>query len=102
MPSPLSRLKKKTSKEILWIYIFRLLLERDLYGYQLKKELKEKFDIEPAIITSYVVLYRLEREGYVSSRWEKNKRYYHLTEKGRDLYEEGVKYIEKIREKLMA
>jgi DNA-binding PadR family transcriptional regulator len=98
---PLNRLKKKTSKEILWIYILRLLIERDLYAYELKKELQTRFNIDPALITSYVVLYRLENEGFVTSRWEKNKKYYNITKKGRELFEEGIKYIEDIIEKLV-
>lgn len=98
---PLNRLKKKTSKEILWIYILRLLTERDLYAYELKKLLKDRYDIDPALITPYVVLYRLEREGYVTNRWDKNKKYYVISEKGRLLLKEGIKYLEGIVEKLV-
>jgi DNA-binding PadR family transcriptional regulator len=98
---PLNRLKKKTSKEILWIYILRLLIEREMYAYELKKALKKKFDIDPAMITPYVVLYRLEKEGFVSSRWDKNKKYYQITSKGKELFEEGFKYIEGIVKKLV-
>ncbi len=97
---PLNRLKHKTTKEILWIYILRLLIEHDLYGYELKKGLSQRFDFDPALITSYVVLYRLEREGYVTSRWDKNKKYYTITEKGKNLFEAGVKYLKKIQEDL--
>ena len=97
---PLNRLKKKTTKEILWIYILRLLLERDIYAYELKKELKERFNIDPALITSYVVLYRLEKDGYVTSRWDKNKKYYSTTQKGRDLLSDGIKYIEDLAGRL--
>jgi len=34
---PLNRLKSKTQKEILWVYILKLLKERDMYAYELKK-----------------------------------------------------------------
>jgi DNA-binding PadR family transcriptional regulator len=98
---PLNRLKKKTSKEILWIYILRLLVDRDMYAYELKKELKDRFDIDPARITSYVVLYRLENEGYVTSRWKENKKYYQMTKKGRSLLDEGIKYLESVAKKLV-
>jgi DNA-binding PadR family transcriptional regulator len=98
---PLNRLKKKTSKEILWIYILRLLVERDMYAYELKSELKERFGIEPALITPYVVLYRLENEEYVTSTWDKNKKYYRITKKGKTLLDKGIKYIEDISKKLV-
>jgi DNA-binding PadR family transcriptional regulator len=97
---PLNRLKKKTSKEILWIYILRLLVDREMYAYELKKELKKRFAIDPALVTSYVVLYRLEKEKYVTSKWSKNKKYYQLSKKGRELLEDGTKYLETISEKL--
>lgn len=98
---PLNRLKKKTSKEILWIYILRLLIERDMYAYELKSQLKERFGIEPALITPYVVLYRLENEEYVTPRWDKNKKYYKITKKGKTLLDEGIKYIEGVSKKLV-
>jgi DNA-binding PadR family transcriptional regulator len=97
---PLNRLKKKTSKEILWIYILRLLVDREMYAYELKKELKKRFAIDPALVTSYVVLYRLEKEKYVTSKWSKNKKYYQLSKKGRELLADGTKYLETISEKL--
>jgi DNA-binding PadR family transcriptional regulator len=98
---PLDRLKKKTSKEILWIYILRLLTEREMYAYELKQTLQDRFNIDPARITSYVVLYRLENEGYVSSRWQKNKKYYKITEKGTKLLDEGILYLEDVVGKLI-
>lgn len=97
----MERLRKKTTKEILWIYILRLLSERDMYAYELKAALQERFGIDPARVTPYVVLYRLEREGYVDSSWKEKKKYYHTTEKGRELLDKGIKYLEELMEKLM-
>lgn len=97
---PLNRLKKKTTKEILWVYILRLLTDREIYAYELKDELKKRFSIEPARVTSYVVLYRLESEGYVESRWDKNKKYYRITTKGQRLLENGIKHLNEITQKL--
>ncbi len=97
---PLERLKVKTTKEILWIYILKLLADKEMYAYEIKKELKKKFDFEPALITPYVVLYRLETSGYVRREKKENKKYYYITEKGKNLLEEGVKYLNKMVEKL--
>ncbi len=97
---PLSRLKEKTTKEILWVYILSLLEKRDMYAWEIKNELKGRFGFEPARVTSYVVLYRLEKGGYVEPRWEKNKKYYGITEKGRELLKEGKAYLKGLVEGL--
>ncbi|MFQ6137052.1 MAG: PadR family transcriptional regulator [Candidatus Hydrothermarchaeales archaeon] len=97
---PLNRLKTKTTKEVLWIYILKLLKERERYAYELKGELQRRFGIVPARVTSYVVLYRLEKGGYVHSRWKENKKYYKITRKGEDLFGEGMRYLEDMVEGL--
>ncbi|MHA1835857.1 MAG: PadR family transcriptional regulator [Candidatus Odinarchaeia archaeon] len=82
------RLKNKLTKENLWLYILRLLQEKPRYGYEIKAEIKNRFKFSPAIVTGYVILYKMKREGLVSERWgEKNnnrpdRKYYVITEKG--------------------
>lgn len=97
---PLKRLRNKTTKEVLWLYILRLLKERELYAYEIKPLLKERFGISPALVTPYVVLYRLEGEGYVEARRSDNKKYYRITRKGERLLEEGIAYLRSVIEKL--
>lgn len=82
------------------MYLLRLLEERDMYAYEIRKELKDKFGFSPALVTSYVVLYKLEREGYVATKWIENKKYYSLTPQGKQLLREGVSYLRKMTEKL--
>lgn len=96
----MERLKIKTSRDILWLYLLRLLKERDMYAYKIRKELEEKFGFSPALVTSYVVLYKLEREGYVVPKWRENKKYYSLTPKGMQLLQEGIDYLREMTEKL--
>ncbi len=91
---PLRRLQSRTTKEILWIYILRLLKDKEMYAYEFRDALKTNFGFEPARITSYVVLYRLEKDGFVGSKWVENKKYYHLTEKGEKLYKQGMENLE--------
>lgn len=97
---PLQRLKAKTTKEVLWIYLLKLLKEREMYAYEIRSKLKENFGFEPALVTSYVVLYRLEKGGYVAAEWRENKKYYKLTEKGQELYKQGIEYLDALFEKL--
>ncbi|MFQ5815035.1 MAG: PadR family transcriptional regulator [Candidatus Hydrothermarchaeaceae archaeon] len=97
---PLGRLHSRTTKEILWIYILRLLMDKERYAYELRDTLKNNFGFEPARVTSYVVLYRLEKDGYVGSKWVDNKKYYHLTKRGEKLYKQGIAYLEEMLNKL--
>ncbi|ASJ00145.1 PadR family transcriptional regulator [Thermococcus gorgonarius] len=106
MTSPMERLKIKITKEVLWLYILSLLKERPMYAYELKQRIKENFGFEPATVSSYVVLYKLEKDGYVTSEWQENetgkplRKYYRLTPKGEKLLEEGVAFLEEILSKL--
>jgi len=99
---PLERLKSKLTKEVMWLYILRLLLERPMYAYEIKRQIQERFGWEAATVTSYVVFYRLKQEGYVTTEWVEskegrpNRKYYAITEKGRTLFEEGRKFIEEM------
>ena len=96
MSTPLERLRDKTTTEVLWIYILRLLSEKALYAYELSAALKKRFGFESAKITSYVVLYRLESAGYVRSKWEGGKKYYHMTSEGKKLLQDGRKYLKEL------
>ncbi len=97
---PLGRLRSRTTKDILWIYILRLLKEKEMYAYELRDAIKNAFGFEPARVTSYVVLYRMEKEGYVDSKWVENKKYYNLTKKGENLHKKGVVYLDELVSKL--
>lgn len=96
----LKRLKEKTTKDVLWIYILSLLKEKDMYAYEIRDEIYRKFGFKPARITSYVVLYRLEKEGYVESYWKGDRKYYSINSKGKELLNEGIQYLKEIIEKI--
>jgi DNA-binding PadR family transcriptional regulator len=69
-----------------------------MYAYEIKNELKERFGFATARVTSYVVLYGLEKDGYVKTRWEKRKKYYTITSKGEKLLKDGQKYMVELAE----
>lgn len=83
------------------IMLMALLKERDMYGYEIIKELKERSDnvFEFKEGTLYPVLHRMENSGAVKSyRQEadngKTRKYYALTKKGFELLEEERKQWE--------
>lgn len=103
---PLDRLKRKLTKEVMWLYILKLLQERPMYGYEIKKQIETHFGWSPATITSYVVLYQLESGGYVTTEVRSGetsntkRKYYLITEDGNRILAEGKKYIEDFVKKL--
>lgn len=94
--------------------ILHLLLDNDLYGYQITQMFEEKSNGVYKMLEGslYPVLYRLTTEGYISDYTKKvgvrrTRRYYHLEEKGRLYYDEITreydqiaKAIDRIRDRL--
>jgi len=69
-----------------------------MYGYELQQETQKRFGWKPATVTSYVVLYRLQRNGYVTMEWKEQRgkparKYYKITKKGEELLRDGIKYL---------
>lgn len=101
-----ARLAKKLTVENLWIYILKMLTEKPMYAYEIKKALRHRFGFSPATITVYFVLYRMAQEGLVkrgdrvevSGRPE--RRYYEITPKGLEAFHRGKAFIENILRKL--
>ena len=102
----LRRLEQKLTKENLWIYILRLLRGGPLYAYEIRNKIRAAFGFEPATITVYVVLYKMEGEGLVTSAAERRapsnivRKYYRLTETGVKALEEGKKILSRTLELL--
>lgn len=79
---PVERLKDKIFRENLWVFLFKLLQEKDQYAYQLRKDVRERFGFWSGEVTAYKVLYLLERDKYVESYSTGRKKYYRITQKG--------------------
>lgn len=72
------------------LLLMKLLAEKDMYGYQMIAELRDRsdhtFDLKAG--TLYPLLHTLEQRGWIDS-WEESadtarpRRYYHLTDAGR-------------------
>lgn len=84
------------------LVVLSVLIERDMYGYEIVKAIKDKSDgnYEIPLGTLYPVLYRFIENGYLSDRDEiVNKRlrkYYHIEEKGKEFYKELLQEYSKI------
>jgi DNA-binding PadR family transcriptional regulator len=95
---PLDRLRRKLTKENLWIYILSLLLEGPQYAYTIPAEVEKKFGWKPARITGYIVLKSLEAKGLVKmtekmAETGKIRKYYEITEEGKKLMREAKEFL---------
>lgn len=77
--------------------ILKHLLEKDSYGYEINKCIQEKTDNQYELkeATLYTAFRRLEQAGYIRSYWGDEatgarRRYYTITEDGRDYYAKCV------------
>ncbi|MEF3301758.1 PadR family transcriptional regulator [Paenibacillus sp. GYB003] len=83
------RLNKELLKGSTGTMILSLLERRDLYGYELIKELERKsagvFALKEG--TLYPILHAMEAEGWVESYWieasGRKRKYYRITQAGR-------------------
>ncbi len=86
-----NKYERQMKKGVLDLLVLKLLEEEPKYGYQLIQELKERSE-ETFLLkdgTLYPVLYRLEDEKFIESRWSSaegkqvSRKYYEITEQGK-------------------
>ncbi|MFW9907098.1 MAG: PadR family transcriptional regulator [Candidatus Thorarchaeota archaeon] len=94
-PRAIHRLVNKLTKEMLWIYILRLLQERPHYGYELKKLVTDRFGFSPATVSGYAIIYRLIKDGLVSEQkaTDSPRKYYEITNNGRIAMREARRFL---------
>jgi len=81
---------RETPKNYLMAWLLVMLKDLNLHGYEIMKALKENVAVGSDPATVYRALRQLERDGYVTSRWDMKKRgparrVYTLTETGNDV-----------------
>ncbi|MDW8062697.1 MAG: PadR family transcriptional regulator [Candidatus Caldarchaeum sp.] len=93
------RLVRKLTQENLWLYILTLLNRKPLYGYEVRKLIEKEFGFRPGQVTSYVVMYRLEKSGLIKVVDEAKgsrgpaRKYYAITSKGATTLEKAKKFL---------
>jgi PadR family transcriptional regulator, regulatory protein PadR len=81
-------------KGVLDLCVLALLSSKDYYGYELVEEISESIEISEGTI--YPLLRRLKNDGFVTTYLKESnegapRKYYKLTQKGRDDYERSAK-----------
>jgi PadR family transcriptional regulator, regulatory protein PadR len=89
-PGDRRSIERELKRGSLELIVLRLLASGEAYGYEMVSKLTDATDGRLGVTegTLYPVLYRLERGGFVSVRWETQARgvprkYYRLTDTGR-------------------
>lgn len=100
MREPIKRLKEKVQKENLWLFIMKLLTDGKKYGSELREAVKENFGFWIGNVTAYKVLYLLENDGYVEVEKEGRKKYYRITEEGREQLEKAKNFFKETHNSL--
>jgi PadR family transcriptional regulator PadR len=79
------------------LILLQLLNERDMYGYELVKELEKRSDNGLSVKegTLYPALHKLEKQEYIECYWQEQekgpaRKYYRITQAGKEVLEEKV------------
>lgn len=91
--SPVRRLKNHLTAGNIWLYVLALLKKKSAYAYALDAEIEKNFDFRPNKIMIYIVLYKLEAEGLITSQFDGRRKYYKITEKGMESIKNGKEYL---------
>ncbi|UCD02614.1 MAG: PadR family transcriptional regulator [Candidatus Aenigmatarchaeota archaeon] len=91
----LKRLEDLNTKGCLWMYILRILSDRPVHAYTLRREIERRFGFRPGTVTAYRVLYSLTSGGFVTKKSEGRRKVYRITGKGRDELREAVRFYKK-------
>ena len=79
---PLDRFVHSITYGNIWPYVLILASKEDVYAYQLPDLIEGRFGFRPNKIMMYVVLYKLEADGYITGKYRERRKYYTITEKG--------------------
>lgn len=90
---PIKRLKRLLTSGNLWLYILSLAKQKEIYAYELDSEIEKEFFFRPNKIMIYVVLYKIENEGLIESKYKKRRKYYKITKKGRETLDLAREYF---------
>ena len=82
--------------------VLAVVMREDTYGYKLTQEVKQIMDVSES--TLYPVLRRLQKDGYLrtydNTFQGRNRRYYTVTEKGREQFQQFYDQWKRMRVKI--
>ena len=97
---PLNRLNYSLTHGNIWLAALSIIRRRKAYAYALPDEISRAFGFKPSKLMTYFVLYKLEDEKLISSKFEGRRKYYALMPEGKRALSEGKKLLSKTAKKL--
>jgi DNA-binding PadR family transcriptional regulator len=79
---PVKRLVYSLTHGNIWLAVLSLMKRKKVYAYALPGMVEKEFGYAPSKLMAYFVLYKLEDEGLIASRFEGRRKYYEMTRKG--------------------
>ena len=97
---PVARLFHSITHGNIWLAALSLMKQKKVYAYALPEGIEKEFGYSPSKLTTYFVLYKLEDEKLISSKFEGRRKYYELTSAGKKALLEGKKKLADLSKKL--
>lgn len=97
---PIRRLRRHLTIENLWLYVLSLIRRKECYAYTLPDEIEKGYGFRPSRVMVYIVLHMLEGEGLIKAKQKERRKYYELTEKGKETLAEAKRQLKSLSEKL--
>ena len=99
-PKPVARLSHSLTHGNIWLAALSLMKRKKVYAYALPDGISRAFGYSPSKLMTYFVLYKLEDEKLISSKFEGRRKYYELTAAGKKALAEGKKKLAELSKKL--
>jgi len=97
---PMNRLNYSLTHGNIWLAILSIIRKRKAYAYALPDEISRAWGYQPSKLMVYFVLYKLEDEKLISSKFEGRRKYYALTPEGKKALSDGKKKLSDLSKKL--
>lgn len=98
-PRAFKRFVDKLTKENLWIYVVKTLMDGEKTGYEIVKSVKS-LGISTSTVNVYMVLYKMERDGLIKSDERSDGKYYENTQLGVTTFNNALQFLDSLLEKL--
>lgn len=97
---PYLRLTHSLTFGNIWLAALSIMKRKKVYAYALPGEISRAFGYSPSKLMTYFVLYKLEAEGLISSKFEGRRKYYEITANGKGALSEGKRYLKSLSSRL--
>ncbi|VVB65516.1 Transcriptional regulator PadR-like family protein [Candidatus Gugararchaeum adminiculabundum] len=90
----MERLRTALTTGNMWLCVLSLCeQQKKIYAYGLREDIEKKWGWKPSMIMSYLVLYKIEKDGLIKSEFEERRKYYTITPRGKEELKKAKGYL---------